>query len=394
MCKLWKVGILKDSSKMILGHHGLDNAFRGLPDVDVVAHVDSNKDNLAANLDATGAKRHYSDYIEMLDKEKPDIVVLCSRHPSEHLSQIRAAAERGCHIYCEKPLTANLPEADEIVRIVEKARIKVCMAHPLRYNIFFLTMKKMIEAGEIGTPMAAYGRGKCDHRGGGEDMIVLGTHILDLQNFIFGAPEYVMADVTLRNRQIVKVDREEKTVEPIGPSAGDNVFAYFRFPNGVRGTFESRRGLATGDFVQKTGIVDLGLCVAGTKGAVSMRFKDFPFQPEERLRISRRPGPIEDASAFEEVPVKDERLIPGAAPLDLSRYPTKLFLYSNRFAAWDLLSSIKEDRLPVSNIYNARLTQEMIQGVYASSLSQGVVKFPLADRAHPLDSYETNHHKT
>ena len=125
MAKIWRVGILKDSSKLILGLHGLDNAFRGLPDVDVVAHVDSNTDNLAAKLDASGAKRHYSDYIEMLDKEKPDIVVLCSRHPYEHLAQIRAAAERGCHIYCEKPLAANLPEADEVVKIVEAARIKI-----------------------------------------------------------------------------------------------------------------------------------------------------------------------------------------------------------------------------------------------------------------------------
>lgn len=30
------------------------------------------------------------------------------------------------------------------------------------------------------------GRGKCDARGGGEDLIVLGTHILDLMVFFLG----------------------------------------------------------------------------------------------------------------------------------------------------------------------------------------------------------------
>jgi predicted dehydrogenase len=391
MTKIWKVGVLKDSATMILGQHGLHNAFRGLPDVEVVAHVDSNPDNLAAKLDASGARRHYADYVEMLDQERPDIVVLCSRHPGEHLPQIRTAAERGCHIYCEKPLTANLPEADEIVRIAEQTRIKICMAHPARYDLSFRTMKSMIEAGEIGTPLTAYGRGKSDHRGGGEDLIVLGTHILDLQTFIFGAPEYVMADVTLQNRPIVKEDRAEKTVEPIGPSAGDSVFASFRFPNGVRGSFESRRGLTSGESVRETGIVDMGLCVVGTKGALSMRFKDFPWPPVEKLRISRRPGPIEDGSCFEEVTVTEDRSIPGAEPLDCSRCgraidvpPTMLFLNANRFAAWDLICSIQEDRLPVSNIYNARLAQEMIQGIYASSLSRRVVSFPLKERTHPL----------
>ncbi|MBN1863349.1 MAG: Gfo/Idh/MocA family oxidoreductase [Victivallales bacterium] len=391
MSKIWKVGIVMDSSRMMLGLHGLHNAFRGLPDVDVVAHVDSNTENLAAKLDSSGARRHYSDYIEMLEKEKPDIVVLCSRHPCDHLPLISTAAERGCHIYCEKPLAANLPEADEIVKIAEQRQIKICMAHPARYDLAFLAMKKMIEVGEIGTPLTAYGRGKCDHRGGGEDMIVLGTHILDLQTFIFGAPECVMADVTLKNRPIVKADREEKTVEPIGPSAGDSVFASFRFPNGVRGIFESRRGLAGSESVQRTGIVNMGLCVVGTKGAISMRFKDFPARPVEKLRISRRPGPVEDSSSFEEVPVREERSIPGAEPLDYSRCgrmdvpEAGFFLEANRFAAWDLICSIMEDRQPVSNIYNARLAQEMIQGIYASGLSGSVVKFPLAERTHPLD---------
>jgi len=391
MSKIWKVGILKDSSMTMLGLHGLHNAFRGLPDVDVVAHVDSNTDNLAAKLDSSSARRHYSDYIEMLEKEKPDIAVICSRHPYEHLPQIRIAAERGCHIYCEKPLAATLSEADEIVRIAERAQIRICMAHPARYDLSFRTMKKMIEAGEIGTPLTAYGRGKSDHRGGGEDMIVLGTHILDLQTFIFGTPEYVMADVTLQNRPIVRKDREEKTVEPIGPSAGDSVFASFQFPNGVRGIFESRRGLSSSESVKRTGIVNMGLCVVGTKGSLSMRFKDFPCQPVEKLRISRRSGPMEDASFYEEVPVMEERSIPGAEPLDYSRCgrmdvpDARFFLEANRFAAWDLICSIREDRQPVSNMYNARLAQEMIQGIYASSLSKSVVKFPLADRTHPLE---------
>lgn len=45
---------------------------------------------------------------------------------------------------------------------------------------------------------------------------------------------------------------------------------------------------------------------------------------------------------------------------------------------------ICKGRQPVSNVYNARLAQEMICGIYASSLSKRAVSLPLADRTHPL----------
>jgi predicted dehydrogenase len=201
--KKWKIGVVQDTSKPVLGFHGLHNAFRGLPGVEIVAHVDSNPDSIEKRM-AYGAKRHYLNYTDMLDCEKPDIVVLCSRHPCDHFEQIKAAAERSIHIYCEKPMTVNLEEADQIVELAEKHHIKICMAHPARYSLPFRTMKAMVEAGEIGTPMMIYGKGKCDHRGGGEDLIVLGTHILDLQTFFFGAPEYVFADVTTEGRPVVR----------------------------------------------------------------------------------------------------------------------------------------------------------------------------------------------
>ena len=50
---------------------------------------------------------------------------------------------------------------------------------------------------------------------------------------------------------------------------------------------------------------------------------------------------------------------------------TQFFIGANHFAAWDLIRAIEEDRLPVSNIYNARKTLEMIYGIYASHLKAG-----------------------
>ncbi len=381
MKKHWKVGIVKDTSKPMLGLHGLHAAFRGLPGVDVVAHVDSNTENLQQKMRDTDAKRHYTTCRAMFELEELDIVVLCSRHPYEHFPLIKNAAERGIHIYCEKPMTVSLKEADSIIELVETNNTKLCVAHQARYRLDFRTLKNMVEAGEIGTPMTIYGRGKNDHRGGGEDLVVLGTHILDLQAFLSGTPDCVFADITEGGRPIAKTDRG-KTVEPIGPAAGDRIFACFRFPGDVRGIFESRKDW----FDLSCGILHMGVAVIGTKGTLSKRFNDN--LPEVPLRISRLPGPPEDNSRFEDVPLAEDRIIPGAEPLDYSLCgrpdisPT--FMESNRFAAWDLMCAIEENRQPVSNAYNARLALEMIYGIYSSHLEGRVVNFPLADRTHPL----------
>jgi len=383
--KLWRVAILKDTSKPMLGLHALHVAFRGLPNVEVVAHVDSNPADIEKKMAATQARRHYTDFIEMLDQEHPDIVVLCSRHPGDHFTQIQAAAERGFHVYCEKPMTADLTEADRIVDLVERHKIKLCVAHPARYSLPYLTMKEMIRRGDIGTPFTAYGRGKCDRRGGGEDLMVLGTHILDLQAFLFGPPERVWADVKINGRPIVPGDPAE-TVEPIGLAAGDDLFACVNYPNGVRGVFESRRGLAG----VSQGVVQMGLAVAGTEGMLAMPFNDAA-QPVARLRRCRTTSPLAWGVDYEEVPLTETRATPGAEPLDfaLCGQPdipqAPFFLEANRFAVLDLMQAIAEDRQPVSNVWTARATLEMIYGIYASSLGRSAIPFPLRDRVNPLE---------
>ncbi|MEX2606494.1 MAG: hypothetical protein WD708_04040 [Kiritimatiellia bacterium] len=172
-------------------------------------------------------------------------------------------------------------------------------------------------------------------------------------------------------------------MEPIGPTAGTDVFAVFRHSGGVRAIFESRRGLA-GDPEHSRS--RMGLAVTGTTGTLSLRFDDRRDAP---LRISRSPAPPEDGPGFRTVPVTDARHIPGAAPYDESLRGVHtplapMFQEANLYAVWDLMRSIKEGRDPVSNAFTARRTLEMIYGIYASQIRGGRVTFPLKDRQHPL----------
>ena len=370
-----KVGIVYDSSQKSKGHHGTHFAFTGLPGVEIVL-ADPNPVDVAARMQAIGAVRRYADYREMLAAEALDVVVVCSRLPGDHFPVIHAAAEQGCHILCEKPLTDSLAEADAIAALAERHRIKIAVAHLARHARVFRTMKRMIERGEIGRPLTFYGRGKEDARGGGEDLVVLGTHILDIGCYLFGLPEYVFADVSVDGRPITAGDRTS-TTEPIGLCAGDAVWGTFRFPQGVQGVFESRRGLCTGP-------VRMGVTVVGTRGALAVRYDE-----ARDLRICRAPFVPEDETHFEvlELPPEDRILPPSAAPLDYEHYgpqPAHYFAENNRFAAWDLLQAVEEDRQPQASVHDAVHVLEMIYGVYAASLSRQGVPLPLKNRAHPL----------
>jgi len=372
--KIWRVAVYYDTSKPGLGGHLTHLAFKGLPRTEIVALVDSNLEGIEARRESVGAARHHADLSALLNSEAIDILVVCSRLPGEHAEPLAAAIARGIHVYCEKPLTAGLQEVDHIVDEAALRGIRIAVAHLGRYAEVFQMAKRMIEAGEIGRVLSFYGRGKEDHRGGGEDMLVLGTHILDLACYFFGKPLHVSADITYEGKPI-KAGECLETAEPIGPVAGDEVWCSYQFPNGVRGWFESRRGMSERG-------VRMGVTIVGTTGTLAVRFDD-----ERKLRLCRSPFPPEDEALFEDVTLSDEAEIPGADPLACGEYQGfhLYFLRNNRRAAWDLICALEEGREPLSSAQDAQTVLEMIYGAYASALSGRRVDFPLCERQHPLE---------
>lgn len=373
MAKKWKIGVVYDTSRKSKGHHGTHFAFTGLPGMQQVL-VDSNTDDLDLRIKVMGASEHYTDFRVMIEKEKPDIVSVCSRLAEDHFEVIEAAAKAGCHILCEKPMSASLQEAKTVVELACKYGVKIAVAHLARHALMFRTARQMIQAGEIGRPLTFYGRGKEDERGGGEDMMVLGTHILDLAVYFFGAPEYVFADVRQAGQPITPQSRIDAT-EPVGLCAGDNIWASFRLPGEVNGVFESRKGLCRDQ-------VRMGITVVGTEGTISVRYDN-----ERKLRISKSQMPPEDEAHYKVVPLNEDREIPeSSTELDLSCYgsPAWYFANANRFAALDLIDAIENDREPACTAKDAVISLEMIYAIYRSSLEHRAIELPLTDLSHPL----------
>lgn len=96
----------------------------------------------------------YPTYEEMLDERRPDIVTVCT--PSgAHLGPVRAAAERGIDILCEKPLEITTERVDEMLDIVDEADISLGGVFQQRFNPVVRTIHDAAAAGRFGTVSVA-----------------------------------------------------------------------------------------------------------------------------------------------------------------------------------------------------------------------------------------------
>ncbi len=345
--------------------HGLDVTFQSLENVQVVAVADPDDKGRAAALKRLGVPRGYPSLAEMLDQEKPLLLSHGPRWVEKRLETLTLAAEHGAHVYMEKPIAGSLEEADAIVAVAEKHDIKVVVAHQMRLCPPVLHLKKMADAGVFGRLLEVRTRGKEDHRAGGEDLMVLGTHCLYLMRMFAGEPQWCESKVTQGGRDITVEDRRAAT-EPLGPVAGDTIHARYGFANGITGTFDSVKG---------------NVAPAG-RFTLTLRFEKgvahFPIGQDPK--ISYRADPAWEPS------VKD-------APAPLPDTPSndhpsglKSTDACNAYIVDEWLRLINAGGRSPVDLLEARATLEMILAVYAAHLSGGRLPFPLKDRKHPLGS--------
>ncbi len=335
--------------------HGLHIAYKNIENVEFIAISDPNEEGREKAAAEAGALRSYADYRDMLEKETLDIVSVCPRWVTEHLDMVTACLEAGCNVYCEKPMTGSLAEGDKIVETAKAHGLKVAVAHQAVYLPATHAIKQMLNDGKIGTIQAIYASGKQDRRGGGEDMITLGTHTFNMMRFFVGDVAWMQSHVTKDGKEVVYGGDHEPT-EPVGPVAGDSVNSYFAFKNGVSGFFQSRKDQA--------GSGRYGMEIVGSEGTFSLR-------GDVANRLMVYPYPVLVPSN----PVQEWEAI------DLDDTP---FFRGNELAILDLIDAIENDRKPISAAEDAVAALEMILGAYESQLSGSRIPFPIENREHPL----------
>ena len=96
-----------------------------------------------------GIKNVYEDYIEMLDKEKPDLAVITSENIM-HAEIVEECAKRGTAACVEKPMAANLSHALRMVRASDRYGTGLFVNWPVAWMPELHLMKKLADDGRIG----------------------------------------------------------------------------------------------------------------------------------------------------------------------------------------------------------------------------------------------------
>ena len=359
----YRVAVIGHTGKGDYGH-GLDRVWLAIPGCKLVAVADTDDAGRAQAIKRLRISNGYADYRKMLDDQKPDIVSIAPRWLDQHCDMVVAAAERGVHIYLEKPMCRTLAEADRMVAACEKNNVKLAIAFQTRYSPKLQAVRDLIFDGRLGKLLELRGRGKEDARGGGEDLWVLGSHVMNLMHQFGGEPNWCYATVQQDGHAITAPDvRPGK--EGIGPLAGDTVAAMYGMDEGVTAYFGSHRSTAGGRF---------GLQIYGSKGVVEILTGHLP-QVHFLADPNWSPGrsgkawqSVSSAGLGEPEPLTDGGLHAG-----------------NILACKDLIAAIQEDRQPEASVYEARQTVEMIAAVFESQRIGRPVSLPLETRTNPLE---------
>ena len=357
--KVYRAAVIGRTGKGDYGH-GYDLIFKDLENVELVAVADDNPDGLKKAVAKTGAKRAYANYVEMLQKEKPDLVSIAPRWPDCHKEMALAAINAGAHIFMEKPIAEHLNDADEIVKAAANKGIKIAVAHNRRYAADFLRVKGLIEEGFLGAIREIHIDGKQDARSGGEDLIVLGTHDFDLMRLYLGDPRWCFACVMKSGKDAGRADVMQGK-EPI-LVAGDTIFAEFLFPNSIQVSWSSVKTADHWNTNFPSG-EKWAFKITGTKRIIA-------YQSGVGFGYLDSPFPMQKKGAMQWLDLPEPQK--WKAP-DRVKHFIK-----------DLIHAIETDTQPWCSGYDGRWALEMVAAVYASHRIKGRVDLPLKDRLNPL----------
>ena len=127
-----------------------------MPNAKLVAVTDIRED-IAKEVAQKYGCTAYTDFKQMCDKEDLDAVCICT--PDQfHMENALYAAHKGLHILVEKPIAPTEEQARKIIDAVEKAGVRMMVAHVLHFDPRYAKLQEAIDQGQIGDIIHMYFR--------------------------------------------------------------------------------------------------------------------------------------------------------------------------------------------------------------------------------------------
>lgn len=216
-------------------------AWNRIPEVEITAMCNSNPERAEYVMKTYGVPKHYTNYLEMLDKEKPDFVDIITPPPT-HLEMTRQALNRGIQVICQKPLAPSIEESLQIRKLVKNNKSRFMVHENWRFQPWYREIKKLLNDRMIGEQIFNISFRMRMGDGWGERAYLdrqpyfrdyprlliyeTGVHFIDTYRYLLGEIKSVYASLRKLNPVIE------------GEDAG---FVHFNFKSGAEGIYDANR---------------------------------------------------------------------------------------------------------------------------------------------------------
>jgi predicted dehydrogenase len=178
--------------------HG--RAYDADPRVELVACADIDADATLRFAEAFGLTGGYGDYREMVKREQPDIVSICTHHHL-HATMTIETVGLACPkaILCEKPIALDLRSADAMIAACRAASTLLVVGHQRRYDRQYAAARDVVASGALGEVVFVEAFGHP-----GSSLLVDSTHTVDLVRFFLGDPrgEWAIGQIDARGHRV------------------------------------------------------------------------------------------------------------------------------------------------------------------------------------------------
>lgn len=294
----------------------------------------------------------YTDYKEMLEKEKPELVAICTES-GKHAEIAIYCIEHGCNCIIEKPIALSIKDADAIISAAIKHHVKVSACHQNRFNKSVQIIREAIDMNRFGKLFygtahirwcrdheyydRASWRGTWEQDGGA--LMNQCIHNIDLLRWMMGSDIEEVVGMT------DKLNHDYIEAEDLG-------IALVKFKNGSYGMID--------------GTTDI-----------------YPKNLEETLYIFGEKGTVkaggQSVNVIEEWRFSDLLDDPEAVKARFHENPPNVYGYGHTPLYADMINAIENDRQPYITAMDGKKALELVLAIYKSAAEGHSVKLPLTD---------------
>ena len=294
--------------------------------------------------------KKYTDYKEMLGKEKPELVAICTES-GKHGQIALDCIEAGSNLIIEKPITLSLEEADQIIKKAKEKSVKVSACHQNRFNKSVQKIREAVEEKRFGRLL--YGtahirwnrgedyykqapwRGTWEQDGGA--LMNQCIHNVDLLRWMMG-------------NEITEVVGMTDNLMHGFIAAEDLGMALIKFSNGSYGIVEGTTNIYPKNLEET-------LYIFGEKGTVKAGGKS--------------------VNLIEEWQFADNLDNPEEVKAKYQENPPNVYGFGHNPLYADVIDAIKNNREPYVTAEDGRRALELVLAIYKSAAESKSIKLPM-----------------